>query len=63
MSFGTLQNIINFNRGQAALHLKDEDLENNICPYDDWPLNENEKGEKSCPVCERIWVGDTLRSG
>ena len=55
MSFEQLKNIIDFNKEQANLHPKDEDLENNLCPYDYWPLDENSKGEKSCPICRRIW--------
>ena len=55
MGFETLKNIIDFNREQARLHPQDEDLENDICPYDAWPLDVNEKGEKSCPICGRVW--------
>lgn len=55
MGFETLQNIIDFNREQAAAHPQDEDLENNLCPFDAWPLDENSKGKKSCPICGRIW--------
>jgi hypothetical protein len=55
MSFEQLKNIIDFNKEQAKLHPIDEDLENNQCPYDYWPLDENSKGYKSCPICGRIW--------
>jgi len=58
MGFETLQNIINFNREQARLHPGDEDLENNLCPYCVWPLEENEKGYRSCPICGKIWLGN-----
>jgi len=51
MSFEQLKNIIEFNREQ----LKDEDLENNMCPFCAWPLVENSRGEKSCEVCGRIF--------
>ena len=57
MSFEQLKNIIDWNREQAELHPIDEDLENNLCPHDAWPLNENERGERSCPICGRIWHG------
>ena len=62
MGFETLKNIINFNREQARLHPQDEDLENDICPYDAWNLDENEKGYKSCPICGRIFMGNRLVS-
>ncbi len=55
MSFEQLKNILDFNKEQAELHPIDEDLESNLCPFDDWPLNENSKGYHSCPVCGRIW--------
>jgi len=55
MGFETLKNIIDFNKEQTELHPIDEDLENNLCPYDDWPLNENSEGYKSCLICGRIW--------
>ena len=61
MGFETLKNIIEFNREQARLHPQDEDLENDICPYDAWNLNTNERGEKSCPICGRIWMGTRLK--
>lgn len=54
MGFETLQNIINSNREQAILD-EQEALSPTECPYDVWPLKENEKGEKSCPICGRIW--------
>ncbi len=55
MSFETLKNIIDFNKEQAELHTQDEDLENNLCPEDAWELDVNEKGQRSCPICGRIW--------
>ena len=55
MSFETLKNIIDFNKEQAELHPIDEDLENNQCPYDYWPLDINSEGYRSCPICGRIW--------
>ena len=58
MGFETLKNIIDFNREQAVLHQVDEELENNMCPYDAWPLKENEKGYSACEICGRIWLGD-----
>ena len=58
MGFETLKNIIDFNREQANLHQADEELENNMCPFCSWPLNENERGYKSCEICGRLWLGD-----
>ena len=53
MSFEQLKNIIDFNKEQKLSEI--EDLENNECPYDYWSLDENSKGEKSCPICGRVW--------
>ena len=53
MSFETLKNIIDFNKAQPDGD--EEDIENNECPYDDWTLDINSKGVKSCPICGRIW--------
>lgn len=55
MSFEQLKNIIDWNKERAELHTKDEDLENNLCPFCDWNLDENSKGEKACPICGRIY--------
>jgi len=55
MSFEQLKNIIDFNKEQTKLHPIDEDLENNLCPYDAWELDINSKNQKSCPICGRIW--------
>ncbi len=54
MSFETLLNIIKQNKEQVELD-KQEAMNPTECPYDAWPLNENSKGEKSCPICGRIW--------
>ena len=61
MGFETLHNIASFNREQARLHPEDEDLKNSLCPFDAWPLNENEKGYKSCPICGRVWHGGSVQ--
>ena len=58
MSLEQLKNIIDFNKEQAKIHPIDEDLEKNLCPYCAWNLNENSKGQKSCPICGRIWNED-----
>jgi len=58
MGFETLKNIIDWNRAQKPGEL--EDLENDMCPYDWWPLAENSKGEKGCPICGRIWLGNSI---
>lgn len=55
MSFEQLQNIIDWNKEQAELHLVDEDLENNLCPYCCWNLDTNDKGVAACPICGRIY--------
>lgn len=56
MSFETLKNIIEFNRAQKPAD--EEDVGNNECPYDAWPLKENERGYKSCEICGRIYLGN-----
>ncbi len=55
MGFETLKNIIDYNKEQAELHPQDEDFENNLCPYDAWPLDINSQGKKSCEICGRVW--------
>jgi len=55
MGFETLKNIIDFNKEQAELHQVDQELENDLCPYCAWELDINSKGERSCPICERIY--------
>lgn len=55
MGFEALKNIIDWNKEQAILHPQDEDLENNLCPFDAWPLDMDTEGHKSCKVCGRIW--------
>jgi len=58
MGYETLKNIIDFNKEQSNLHQADEDLENDLCPYDAWTLKTNSKGYKSCEICGRIWLGN-----
>ncbi len=55
MSFEQLKNIIDWNKENEINHPLDEDLENKLCPYDAWLLNENSEGYLSCPICGRIW--------
>ncbi len=55
MSFEQLQNILDFNEEQKELHPIDQELENNICPDCAWELDINSKGQKSCPICGRIY--------
>jgi len=54
MGYETLKNIIDYNREQEVLAEQEELTE---CPYDAWPLDVNERGMKSCPVCGRVWYG------
>ena len=56
MSFGTLHNIIKQNKEQAILD-EQEAMNPTECPFDAWPLGENSKGQKSCPICGRIFNG------
>jgi uncharacterized Zn finger protein (UPF0148 family) len=55
MSFEQLQNILKENKEREESLTEDEDLANNQCPYDYWPLDVNSKGERSCPICGRIY--------
>ena len=54
MSFETLKNIIDYNKEQERLG-KEEEQNPTECPYDAWELDVNSKGEKSCPICGRVW--------
>ncbi len=56
MSFEQLKNIIEQNKEQEILD-EQEAMNPTECPWDAWPLDENSKGEKSCPICERIFNG------
>ena len=53
MSLENLKQIIEFNKSQKTVD--QEELDNGLCPDCDWPLDVNKKGEKSCPICGRIW--------
>ncbi len=54
MGFETLKNIIDFNKEQAEI---DKEIAQNPieCPDDAWELDINSKGQRSCPICGRIW--------
>ena len=54
MGFETLKNIIESNREQAILD-EQEAMNPTECPDCAWTLNEDSNGNKSCPVCGRIW--------
>ena len=54
----SLKDIMAFNRTQPDGD--EEDVENNLCPFDNWTLDTNAKGEKSCPICGRVWIGNKL---
>jgi rubrerythrin len=54
MSYEQLKNILDWNKEQEELHPIDKDLENNICPYCDWPLAIRED-LRACPICERTF--------
>ncbi len=54
MGYETLKNIIEFNKEQ--IKIDDEIAQNPTeCPDCVWELDTNSKGEKSCPICGRIW--------
>ena len=54
MGFETLKNILDFNKEQAILD-EQEAMNPTMCPDDWWELDINSKGERSCPICGRIW--------
>ena len=54
MGFETLKNIIAENKEQEEL-AKQEAMNPTICEDCAWELDINSKGEKSCPICSRIW--------
>jgi len=54
MSFDQLKNILEQNKERAELDYL-EAMNPTECPDDAWPLNENSRGQKSCPICGRIW--------
>jgi len=54
MSFETLRQCLIYNAQQEEKG-KVENYDPTECPYDCWPLNINSQGQKSCPICERIW--------
>ncbi len=53
MDFNGLLETLKRNREQPTI--EEEALQNNECPYDAWNLKVNERGERTCPVCGRIW--------
>ena len=62
MSFETLKNILKENREQAERDYQ-ESLDPTECPYDAWDLKVNSEGQKSCPICGRIWGVRTFNLG
>jgi len=55
MSFEQLINMWDYNIEQEIIGLE-EAMNPTECPYDLWPLRENSKGERACPICERVWL-------
>jgi uncharacterized Zn finger protein (UPF0148 family) len=53
MSLNNLKTIIEFNRAQPTIEA--ECLANNECPDCAWTLKVNSVGEKSCPICEKVY--------
>lgn len=54
MGYETLKNMIDYNREQEEIG-KEEAENPTMCPDDWWPLNEDSDGNKSCPICGRIF--------
>lgn len=55
MDFEGILETLKRNREQPSS--EEEDVDDNRCPHDDWPLKVNSKGQKACPVCGRVWEG------
>jgi uncharacterized Zn finger protein (UPF0148 family) len=53
MGYETLKNIIDFNKAQPSIEA--EALAKNECPDCAYPLKVNSRGQKACPICERIY--------
>ena len=53
MRFSGVLATLKSNRAQKTI--EEEELERNMCPYCLWPLKINDRGEKSCPICNRVW--------
>jgi uncharacterized Zn finger protein (UPF0148 family) len=54
MSYETLKNMIDYNKEQEELG-REEAMNPIECPLCGGALDENSDGEKSCPMCGRIW--------
>ena len=54
MGYETLKNIIEANKEQALLD-EQEAMNPTTCENCAWELDINSKGERSCPICGRIW--------
>lgn len=53
MNFEGLKAMIDRNKAQSTI--EEDALANNECPYCMIRLKVNEKGQKACPMCERIY--------
>lgn len=53
MDFKGVLETLKRNREQPTI--EDEEVAQNQCPFDAWPLKVNDKGQKRCPVCGRTW--------
>jgi predicted RNA-binding Zn-ribbon protein involved in translation (DUF1610 family) len=52
--FQVIKDCIEFNKEQERL-AKEEAIRPTECPDCAWNLSENSRGERSCPICGRIW--------
>ncbi len=48
-----LLSMLRWNREQPTI--EEEEISKGLCPFDNWPFKENEDGEKSCPICGRVF--------
>lgn len=55
MGYNTIKECIEFNKEQEEKGKQEMEKPEGNCPYCEWPLSVNSQGQKSCPICERIW--------
>jgi len=56
MGYEQLANMMEYNKEMEELG-REEKMNPTECPICGGALNENSRGDKSCPMCARIWSG------
>jgi len=60
VGYETLANMIEYNKEMEELG-REEAMNPTECPLCGGGLDENSRGEKSCPMCEIIWSGGSWK--